>query len=77
MSAVINALLEQARRHVRDNDGRAGKAFSLVLENDAFNIEARYPDMKRDFRRTCTPEYTDQQMAAIKEMFAWLRSQQA
>jgi aspartate beta-hydroxylase len=41
MSAVINALLEQARRHVRDNDGRAGKAFALVLENDAFNIEAR------------------------------------
>ena len=41
MSAVVNALLEQARRHVRDNDGRAGKAFALVLENDAFNIEAR------------------------------------
>lgn len=41
MTAVINALLEQARRHVLDNDGRAGKAFALVLENDAFNIEAR------------------------------------
>ena len=41
MSAVVNALLEQARRHVRDNDGRAGKAFALVLENDAFNVEAR------------------------------------
>ena len=48
-----------------------------LIRISAFNIEARYPDMKRDFRRTCTPEYTDQQMAAIKEMFAWLRSQQA
>ena len=48
-----------------------------LIRISAFNIEARYPDMKRDFRRTCTPEYTDQQMVAIKEMFAWLRSQQA
>jgi aspartate beta-hydroxylase len=41
MSAVINALLDQARRYARDRDGRAGKAFALVLENDAFNVEAR------------------------------------
>lgn len=41
MSTVIDALLEQARRLARDNDGRAGTAFALVLENDAFNVEAR------------------------------------
>lgn len=41
MTGVINALLEQARRHAKDHDGRAGKAFALVLENDAFNVEAR------------------------------------
>lgn len=41
MSAVINALLDQARRYARDHDARAGKAFGLVLENDAFNVEAR------------------------------------
>lgn len=48
-----------------------------LIRISAFNIEARYPDMQRDFRRACTPEYTDQQMAAIKEMFIWLRSQKA
>lgn len=40
----------------------------------AFNIEARYPDMKRAFRQKCTPEYTRNQMILIKEVFQWLRS---
>jgi len=41
MSTVINALLNQARQYVQANDARAEKAFSIVLENDAFNVEAR------------------------------------
>ena len=41
MSTVINALLNQARQYVQNNDGRAEKAFSMVLENDTFNVEAR------------------------------------
>ncbi len=40
----------------------------------AFNIEARYPDLKRAFRQMCTPEYTRRQMMMIKELFEWLRS---
>lgn len=40
----------------------------------AFNLEARYPDIKRAFRQKCTPEYTADQMMQIKEMFEWLRS---
>jgi len=40
----------------------------------AFNIESRYPDLKRAFRDRCTPEFTACQMATIKEVFAWLRS---
>lgn len=47
----------------------------VLLRVTAFNIEARYPDMKRDFRRLCTPEYTGQQMGLIKELFEWLQSQ--
>jgi len=39
-----------------------------------FNIEARYPDMKRTFRQQCTPKYTARQMTAIKEIFEWLTS---
>jgi aspartate beta-hydroxylase len=41
MSAVINALLDQARYYAHAQDSRAEKAFALVLENDAFNVEAR------------------------------------
>ncbi len=41
MSVVINALLDQARRYAQVQDTRAEKAFALVLENDAFNVEAR------------------------------------
>ena len=40
----------------------------------AFNIESRYPDVKRTFRTQCTPEFTARQMTTIKEIFAWLRS---
>jgi HEPN domain-containing protein len=46
----------------------------VLIRITAFNIEARYPDPKRDFRRKCTPEYTAEQMAAIKEVLAWLKS---
>jgi aspartate beta-hydroxylase len=41
MTAIIQALLNQARHYVENNDSRAEKTFTTVLENDAFNIEAR------------------------------------
>ena len=41
MSAIIQALLNQARQYVESNDARAEKTFAIVLENDAFNVEAR------------------------------------
>lgn len=41
----------------------------------AFNLEARYPDMQRSFRRQCTPESTIGQMSVIKELAVWLQSQ--
>ena len=40
----------------------------------AFNIESRYPDVKRSFRAKCTPEFTARRMETIKEIFAWQRS---
>jgi HEPN domain-containing protein len=43
-----------------------------LLTITAFNIEARYPDVKRAFRQKCTAEYTEQQMEGIKELFEWL-----
>jgi HEPN domain-containing protein len=46
----------------------------ILLRITAFNIEARYPDFQRGFRRHCTAAYTAQQMAAIREVLAWLQS---
>ena len=45
-----------------------------LLTITAFNIEARYPDLKREFRHKCTFQYATEQMAAIREVLAWLKS---
>ncbi len=52
------------------NEGQAEALITIT----AFNIEARYPDLKRTFRQRCTAEYTQHQLVMIKEVFAWLRS---
>ena len=44
-----------------------------LIEISAFNIEARYPDIKRDFRKKCTEEYTEKQVIKIKGVFQWLK----
>ena len=49
-----------------------GKSQSLLLIT-SFNIEARYPDIKRSFRKKCTKEYTLEQMQVIREAFQWLK----
>jgi len=38
-----------------------------------FNIEARYPDLKRSFRKKCTKDYAATQIREIKEIMKWLR----
>jgi hypothetical protein len=43
------------------------------IEISAFNIEARYPDLKRSFRKKCTAEYAGKQMVTIKGVIQWLR----
>ena len=45
---------------------------TLILIS-SFNIEARYPDLKRSFRERCTEEYSREQMRNIKETFEWLK----
>lgn len=45
-----------------------------LLRITAFNIEARYPDLKRDFRRQCTAEYAAEQMSLVREILEWLKS---
>jgi hypothetical protein len=45
-----------------------------LIEITAFNVEARYPDLKRTFRVRCTREFAQAQIARVEEMLAWLQS---
>ena len=47
----------------------------ILIEISAFNIEARYPDFKRAFRKKCDDEYTGRQIKKIKEVYQWLQEQ--
>lgn len=68
----LHNLLRLARSAGLDPDEETAEKLTTVT---AFNLEARYPDFKRSFRQTCTPEYTARQMDVIKELMQWLRSQ--
>jgi len=46
----------------------------VLLAITEFNLEARYPDLKRTFRTRCTQDYAQTQMARIEETMAWVRS---
>ncbi len=39
----------------------------------AFNIEVRYPDLKRSFRKKCTRDYAAAQIRVVKDIMKWLR----
>jgi HEPN domain-containing protein len=45
-----------------------------LLRITAFNLESRYPDYKREFRKKCTQEFSENEMQTIKEVFLWLKS---
>ena len=68
----IHNLLRLAKAAQLEPDEARAEAFITIT---AFNIEARYPDVKRAFRQKCTADYTGRQMTLVKELFAWLRSQ--
>jgi len=49
------------------------KTEKLILIS-SFNIEARYPDVKRSFREKCTKEFALEQICIIKEIYEWLKT---
>lgn len=51
----------------------AGQKETLIIIT-AFNLESRYPDEKRSFRIKCTQQYTEAELAKIKEIIKWLKS---
>lgn len=66
----IHNLVRLAKHaNVEINEGRKNALATIT----AFNIEARYPDIKRKFRQKCTKKYTETHIEIIKEIFNWLR----
>jgi HEPN domain-containing protein len=47
--------------------------FFLDKIND-FNIQARYPDYKFQFYKTCDENFAKENLAQIKELFSWFNS---
>ncbi len=47
----------------------------IILDkiND-FNIEARYPEYKNEFYKTCSKEFAEEKMNQINELHQWLKS---
>jgi HEPN domain-containing protein len=39
-----------------------------------FNLESRYPDDKKSFRKECTEDFTRNWLEAIEEIYKWLKS---
>jgi HEPN domain-containing protein len=44
------------------------------FEITAFNLESRYPDEKRSFRKRCTKDYARKWLIEIEEIHKWLKS---
>ena len=56
---------------------KSGKEFSseqksLIAELNEFNLEARYPDWRRDFYKTATQEFAARYLQQTQELFLWL-----
>jgi len=47
---------------------------SSFIRITAFNLEARYPDYKKEFRKKCTQQFTRIELEKIREVIKWLKS---
>ncbi len=46
----------------------------ILIRITAFNLESRYPDYKKEFRKKCTLEFTELELQNVTEVFSWLKS---
>ena len=50
------------------------KTLNALVTITGFNIESRYPDFRRSFRKKCTRDFTMDHMREIHRIFKWFRS---
>ncbi|MBW1775016.1 MAG: HEPN domain-containing protein [Deltaproteobacteria bacterium] len=67
----IRNLVRLARIAGLELDDKTENALIMIT---GLNIESRYPDFKKSFRKKCTQEFTIEQINEIKRVFKWLRS---
>jgi hypothetical protein len=48
---------------------------NFLIEVNKFQMEARYPQTKKEFYKVCTREYALEKITKIKETYSWLKSQ--
>lgn len=61
-------LAKEAHIEITDDQKHA------LIRITAFNLESRYPDYKKEFRKKCTLQFTTIELKKIKEVFIWLKS---
>ena len=69
---LLHNLLRLAREAGLEPDQHQ---IDALIRITAYNIEARYPDIKSSFRKKCTAEFTMKEMNTIKEIIKWINSQ--
>ncbi len=45
-----------------------------LIKITTYNLESRYPDEKRSFRKKCTEEFTKKEIEEVEDIFKWLKS---
>jgi len=50
------------------------KQEEFLFKVNSFNIEARYPDFKRQFYKLCTKEFASENLTEIRKFYQWLKS---
>ncbi len=48
---------------------------NFLIEVNKFQMEARYPQSKKEFYKLCTEDYALEKFNKIKETYSWLKSQ--
>ncbi len=59
-------LAEKSKLNIKENSK------NLLEIITRFNIEARYPDQKMEFHKTCDKKFAEQYILKIKELYKWL-----
>lgn len=63
----LRTLSEKAKLSISD------KQLEFLIKVQEYNLRARYPDFKFDFKKRCTEEFTQKELEEIVEFGIWLK----